>query len=111
MCSVVEAECGGLFNNAKTAIFIKRVLEGMENKQKPIGLRTDNSTANAFVDSSMRNKQSKDWDMRFNWLREEKNKDIFKIYLDKGVHNKADYFTKHHSPSHHEQERQKYILK
>ena len=43
VCSTAEAECGGLFNNAKQAIVIKNILEGIGHKQKSIGIKTDNS--------------------------------------------------------------------
>ena len=111
VCSAAEAECGGLFNNAKMAIVIKRILEGLGHPQKPIGIKTDNNTANSFVHLSLCTKRSKAWDMRYNWLRQEDIRKILKIYWDKGVNNDADYFTKHHSPLHQVQQGPKYILK
>ena len=46
--------------------------------------------------------------MRFHWLRENDN---FIMYWDKGLNNDANYFTKHHTPEHHQNMRPKYILK
>ena len=47
--------------------------------------------------------------MRFHWLRDHILQNQFNMYWDKGVNNDADYFTKHHSPAHHQIMRPKYI--
>jgi len=52
--SAAEAETAGIFQNAQHAILIKRILEAMGNKQNPIPLKTDNSTANSFVDENIK---------------------------------------------------------
>ena len=101
----------GLFQNGHTAVAIGRLLESLGHKQEPIGIKTDNKTANSFVHTTMRIKRSKTWDMRYNWLREKATRKILNIFWDKGIHNLADYFTKHHSPAHHKLMRDKYILK
>ena len=59
----------------------------------------------------MRQKRSKTWDMRWNWLRQKQMSKVFKIIWEKGSKNKADYFSKHHSPKHHREKRSDYILK
>ena len=73
-------------------------------------IMTDNSTATSFVHSSMREKRSKSWDMKFNWLRDCQAQQQFKIKWQKGSTNQANYFTKHHPPSHHKIKRYCYIL-
>ena len=72
---------------------------------------TDNSMATSFVHSAMREKRSKSWDMRFNWLRDRQAQQQFEIKWQKGATNQADYFTKHHPPSHHKLKRYDYVLK
>ena len=109
--SAAEAECGGLFHNAQKAIIIRRILTALHHKQNPTEIKTDNSTANAFVHSTMRQKRSKTWDMRWNWLREKQNDKTLKIIWDKGKNNKADLFTKTHSATHMKEKRHDYILK
>ena len=78
---------------------------------KKTSVITDNSTANSFVHSEMRVKRSKSWDMCFNWLRDCTAQNQFNIKWDKGIYNMADYFTKHHPPSHHRLKQTDYILK
>ena len=48
--------------------------------------------------------------MRWNWLREKNQKKIFKTKWEKGESNKADLFTKLHSPTHMKDKRGEYIL-
>jgi hypothetical protein len=45
MSSAAEAELGGLFINAKTAVPIRTTLEELGHKQPPTPIQTDNSTA------------------------------------------------------------------
>jgi hypothetical protein len=111
VASAAEAETGGLFHNAQTTLPIRVALEELDHPQPPTPLKTDNSTATSFVHSSMKQKRSKSWDMRYHWLRERQLKEQLRIYWDKGINNDADYFTKHHPPKHHQMMRSKYILK
>ena len=59
----------------------------------------------------MRLKRSKKWDMRWNWLRQKRQKKIFNILWEKGENNKADLFTEIHPPAHMKAKRGEYILK
>ena len=111
VASAAEAETAGLFGNSQTAVVIRRALHSLDHPQPPTPIKTDNSTANSFVYSNIKQKRSKTWDMCFNWLRDRKSHTELNIYWDKGSNNAADYFTKHHPPAHHKTERSKYILK
>ena len=111
VASAAEAETGGLFYNGQTIIPIRQALEALGHKQPPTPLKTDNSTARDFVNRSLRQKRSKSWDMRYHWLRDRQNRMHLRVYWDKGSNNDADYFTKHHAPSHHKLMRPRYILK
>ena len=70
VCSAAEAECAGLFHNCQKAVEIRRILQALGHKQTPTLVKTDNSTANSFVHTTMKLKKSKTWDMRWNCLRE-----------------------------------------
>ena len=109
MSSAAEAETAGLFNNAQTAIMIRNALVELGHQQPPTPIKTDNTTANSFVHANMRQRKSKSWDMRYHWLRDRSLQRQFHIFWDKGIHNNADYFTKHHSPQHHQLMRQRYF--
>ena len=111
VCLAAEAECGGLFTNGQKAIEIKKALKALGHEQKKIEIKTDNSTAASFANDTMRIQRSKTWDMRWNWLRQKQQQNIFKFVWEKGTENKADYFTKHHPPNQHRLRRYDYLLK
>jgi len=111
VASAAEAETGGLFHNAQTILHIRILLAALGHRQPPTPLKTDNSTANAFVNRSLRQRKSKSWDMKFHWLRDKELQRLIRVFWDKGANNDADYFTKHHPPSHHQSIQSRYILK
>jgi hypothetical protein len=110
LASAAETETGGVFHNAQTAIIIRRVLEALGHPQPPTPLRTDNSVSNSFVHSNIKQRRSKTWDMRWNWLRDKQVHEQIQVYWGPGKENEADYFTKHHPPSYHKITRPRYIL-
>ena len=111
VASAAEAETGGLFVNGQIILQLRQTLKALGHPQPPTPLKTDNSTAYKFVHDEMKQKMSKSWDMRFNWLRDKVTiQKLLQIYWQKGTKNWADYFTKHHPPRHHKQIRPNYIL-
>ena len=109
--SAAEAETAGIYTNCCTALDLRNILEALGHKQKPIEVKTDNSTAVAFSNKELKAKRSKSWDMRLHWLQDRMNQQQFSIKWGKGSENKADYFTKHFPPSYHQRIRSQYILK
>ena len=109
VASAAEAETGGLFHNCQNTIHIRKLLEILGHTQSATPVKTDNSTAAAFVNEMIRQKRSKSWDMRYHWIREQQNQNNIKVFWDKGENNKADYFTKHHPPIHHKRMRKIYL--
>ena len=69
---------------------------------KIIPLKTDNSTADSFSNSTLKERKSKAWDMRLYWIKDCVIGKEFYIYWSAGANNFADYFTKHFSPSYHQ---------
>ena len=109
VASAAEAETGGLFHNCQNAIYIRRLLTILNHKQIATPVKTDNSTAAAFVTDMIKQKRSKSWDMRYHWIRDQQLQNNIKVYWDKGINNYADYFTKHHAPKHHNKMREIYL--
>ena len=72
-------------------------------------LETDNSTAHDILKAQVRMKRSKAFDMRYHWLKDRIAQKQFHLYWAPGRLNKADYFTKHHPPSHHKIMRYQYL--
>ena len=101
--SAAEAETLGLFVNAHEAIPMITALEEMGHKQPLAGnpLETDNSTADGILKAQVRMKGSKAFDMRHHWLKDRVARKQFNLYWAPGKANRADYYSKHHPPSHH----------
>ena len=109
VASSAEAETAGLFFNAQSAVPIRQALIALGRPQPPTPLKTDNSTAVNVVNKSLRQKRSKSWDMRFNWLRDRHAQKQFNIFWKEGYNNEADYFTKHHPSVYHQRMRSRYL--
>jgi hypothetical protein len=107
--SAAEAETGGLFVNVKAAIPIRQTLIEMGHPQPPTPMQTDNSTAHALITNKIRPKALKSMEMRFNFLKCRQAQEQFRFYWAPGIWNLADYFTKHHAPSHHRNTRALYL--
>jgi hypothetical protein len=110
MTSAAEAETAGVYGNAQEAIACRISLNALGHPQGATPLKTDNSTSTSFVHANIKQRRSKTWDMRWNWLRDKATHEQLRIYWGKGEDNEADYFTKHHPPTHHRVMRPKYVL-
>ena len=101
ICNVVtsetEAETSGTFNNAKDGVGIQTSLFVLGHKQPPNPCKTENSTTTGFVDSGMKPKRSKIWDMKIHWLHKKYILKQIRLYWCKGDNNNADYFKKNPS--------------
>ena len=103
--SAAEAEYVSLYINAKLGIPMRHTLIEMGHPQQPTPLQTDNTTAVGIATDSIKQKYSKALDMRWYWLKDQIHLKHFDVYFKPGSQNKADYFTKNHSPTHHRQSR------
>ena len=68
VASAAEAETGGVFHNAQIGVIVRTALTELGHPQPPTPLKTDNSTTESFANSTLRQKRSKSWDVRFHWL-------------------------------------------
>jgi len=109
MASATEAELAALFINAREAVYIRIILEELGHKQPPTPLQTDNAMADAVVNGKIQPKRTKAMDMRFHWLRDRECQQQFKIYWRPGKLNYADYWTKHHAATHHQNMRKEFL--
>jgi hypothetical protein len=106
-----EAETGGIFLNAQHAIQIITALLELKHLQPENGTRiaTDNSTACGILTANLRQKHSKAFDMRYWWVRDRIKQRQFNLIWEPGKTNRADYFTKHFPPKHHQEQRKIYL--
>jgi hypothetical protein len=109
MSSAAEAEIGSIFSNAKEAAPLRVILEEMGHNQPPTPIQTENSTAYGILNNKLNQKRSKAMDMHFYWVRDRIKQKQYRVYWEPGGENLADYFTKHHSPTHHREMRRQYV--
>jgi hypothetical protein len=109
MPSAAEAEVGALFVNTKEAVPLQTALEEMDHPQPATPMQTDNTTAFGIVHNTVKQQRSKAMDMRFYWVRDRVKQGQFHVYWAPGTGNLADYFTKKHSPTHHQRMRPIYL--
>jgi hypothetical protein len=111
MASASETELAALFYGCKEAIPLRTTLEEMGHQQPgPTPVTTDNTTAVGLTLNTMSPKASKSMDMRFQWLKCRRAQSLFRYLWAKGVKNRADYPSKHHSASHHQSVRSSYVM-
>ena len=109
MSSAAEAEIGAIFINCQDSEPIRNALLELGHAQPPTPVQTDNSTANGFLNETIKQKRTKAIDMRFYWVIDRIKQNHFRIFWKPGSENLADYFTKHHSPTHHKRMRPFFI--
>ena len=93
------------------AIFVVKKIEALGRKQETVKLKIDNTTDEAFSNSTLKERRTKTWNMRWWWLQDNLRNNHFIIYLDRGTNKKEDYPTKHFPQSYHQPIRPKHILK
>jgi hypothetical protein len=110
LSSATEAKLGTLFLNGKEAAMLRTTLEDMGHPQPATPIQTDNACAAGICNETVKQRRSKAVDMRFYWVHDRVKQGHFLVHWRKGADNLADYFTKHHSPSHHRLMRSRYLL-
>ena len=109
MASAAEAEIAALFMNARELLPIRATLAELGHPQPPTPLCTDNNTAHGIINGIFKQGRSKAIGMHFCWLAGRVQQGQFNVRWGSGKKNLADYFTKHHPPSHHRQVRSIYV--
>ena len=109
MASAAESEMAGLFMNAQEIIPIRNALIALAHPQLPTPLKTDNSTSSSFINNTIKQRKSKTWDMRWNWMRDPKTKEQIRTFWDHSVNNLGDYPTNHHPPVYYKRIRPIYL--
>ena len=107
--SAADCEIGAAYHNCKEAIPLRITLTEMGFPQSPTRVVLDNTTALGFIHDSIKQKRTKALDMRYYWLKDREAQGQFTFLWAPSGENLADYFTKHHPPTHHQAVRPHYI--
>ena len=109
--SASEAELGALFVNCKEAAILRTTLHKMGYPQDNILVFTDNTTAHGIANDTIKQQRSRAIDMRYHWVRDQVDQQRFTVKWLPSKQNWADYYTKHHTPKHHQNLRSFYLHK
>jgi hypothetical protein len=88
--------------NTKKAAILRVTLEEMGYPQPATLVQTDNSTTCGIANDNIKQQRSRAIDMRFYWVCNRVRQGQFNIHWKAGKVNLADYYTKHHSTTHHQ---------
>ena len=102
LASASEAEIGALFENCKRGTILRTTLNEMGHSQPTTPVQTDNSTACGIANANIKQQRSRAIDMRFYWVRDRSDQGEFGIIWGPGSGNRANYYSKHHPPAHHQ---------
>ena len=108
--SAAEAEYAGIFLNAQSAVALREALKEMGHMQPPKPICTDNTIAAGIANKTTKPKMSKSMDLRFHWIQDKIAQKQFNVFWKPGCYNRADYFSKHHHPSHHQRLRTDFLV-
>jgi hypothetical protein len=96
VASAAEAELAGLFHNGQDALPLIHALKEIGHPQPATPIQTDNSTAAGLANDTVKQKRSKAMEMRYFWIADKVDANVFNVYWNKGKTNRADYFSKQH---------------
>lgn len=102
MTSAPEAEIAAMYINSKTTISLRITLHELNHPQPSTDIRTDNNIAESFAHSNIKQRKLKTVSMNFYWIQDKQEEKIINVNWCTKLINIADYFTKHHSPPHHQ---------
>jgi len=109
VASAAEAEYAALFLVGREATSVSNILTDLGHQQKATLIICDNACAVGIANRAVKQKQSKAINMRYHWIRDQVDLDLFTIEWEPGVDNLADYFTKNHPVHHHQKMRKVYV--
>ena len=108
--SASEAEVAALFYNCKAAVPLRLALMEMGHPQPKTPAITDNTTAEGLMNDTMTSNKSRNYDLRFNWLKCREAQNQFDLIWKKGRYNRADFHSKNHPIKVYNEQRGNYVL-
>jgi hypothetical protein len=110
LSSATKVKLGALFFNAKDAAMLRTTLEELGPPQPATPIQTGNACTSGIANDTVKQRRSKAIDMLFYWIRNRVQDGQYLVHWQRGTDNLADYFTKHHFPSHHHIMHSRYLL-
>jgi hypothetical protein len=87
MSSAAEADIGSVFINAKEGTVLRTTLEELGHPHPPTPLETYNTTATGYINGTIKQKRTREMDMRFYWVKDRVKQGQFHVYWGPGYRN------------------------
>ena len=101
VASAAEAELGALFLNCKEGKVLRLTLNELGHPQPPTPVHCDNATATGIANSTVKKQRARSMEMKFFWVSDQVELNIFQVRWHPGQENLGDYQSKHHPAAHH----------
>jgi hypothetical protein len=96
-----ESELGALFLNAKEGTGFWTNLAELDHSQNATPIQTDNTIALKIANQKIKQRWLQAMDMWFYWIQDRVIQGQFHVYFGPSNDNLINYFTKHHTATHH----------
>ena len=107
--SAAKAELGALFMNCKEERILRLILNEMGHNQPPTPVHCNNSTAVSIANDTVKRQRSRSMEMRYFWVVDQCQQKHFNVVGCPGKEILADYQSKHHVGTHHQNVRPWYL--
>jgi hypothetical protein len=81
---------GNFFINVKEGAVFRTTLQELRHPQPPTPLKTDSTTAIDYINGTIKQKRTKEMDIRFYWIKDRVKQGQFNVYLGTGYQTLAD---------------------
>ncbi len=102
VASAAEAKLSALFLNCKEGMIFHHTLEELGHLQSKTQVHCNNATAVGIVNNTVKCKQLRLMEMRYFYVCNKVAQDAYDIKWYPGQENLADYQSKHHTGTHHQ---------
>ena len=100
--STAEAELGSLFLNTQETVKLCIALQELGHTQPPTPIHSDNTTSTDIIHKTIKQQQSGSMNMCYFWTISKQDDKTIDVSWHPGQENLAGYFSKHHSPTIHQ---------
>jgi hypothetical protein len=90
VATAAESEVGACSKKSQSGAPLRVTLTELGHQQPATPLRTDNSTAFGILNETIKQKRSKDMDMRYHWLTDRVRQKHLNVYWHPGKDNLGD---------------------
>jgi hypothetical protein len=102
IASAAKAKLGILFLNCEEGMIFRLMLEELGHPQPKMQVQCNNTTAIGIANNTVKRQRSCSMEMQCFWVFDKVAQDAYDIKWHPGQENLADYQSKHHTGTHHQ---------